>query len=104
MSKSTTGLKKESAAALSYVFGPITGVIFMILEQDEFVRFHALQSTVVLGGLGLLSMLLGFIAPLSSLLWLMYVLVLMIGAFKASQGERWEVPIIMQLIRKKSIK
>ena len=43
-----TGLKKETAAALSYVLGPVTGVIFLVLEKDPFVRFHAMQSIVVI--------------------------------------------------------
>ena len=32
-----TGLKKETAAALSYVLGPVTGVIFLVLEKDPFL-------------------------------------------------------------------
>ena len=42
-----TGLPKNTAAALSYVLGPITGVLFYVLEKDPFVRFHAMQSIVV---------------------------------------------------------
>ena len=100
--KSSTGLKKETAAALSYVFGPITGVIFTILEDDPLVRFHAMQSTVVLGVLGLAALVIGsFIPPVGSLLWLAYFLVFMFGAFKASQGEKWEVPVLMSLFRKR---
>ena len=100
MPKSTTNLKKENAAALSYVLGPLTGIVFIILEGDEFVRFHAMQSIIVLGSLGLLAFIIGgFVPPLGSLLWLAYFLVLIMGAFKASQGERWEVPVIMQLLK-----
>ena len=35
------------AALLSYVLGPITGIIFLVLDpykNDRFVRFHAFQS------------------------------------------------------------
>lgn len=45
--KTGTGLKKETSAALSYVLGFITGIIFLIIEKDPFVRFHAMQSIVV---------------------------------------------------------
>ena len=45
--KSATGLDKNTAGALSYVLGPITGVIFLVLEKDSYVRFHAMQSIVV---------------------------------------------------------
>lgn len=43
----TSGLTSNVAAALSYVLGLITGIIFLVLEpykHDRFVRFHAMQS------------------------------------------------------------
>ena len=40
--KTTTGLKKETAGALAYVLGPLTGVLFFVLEKDPFVKFHAM--------------------------------------------------------------
>ncbi len=45
----SSGLSSNQAAALSYLLGPITGVIFLVLDpykQDRFVRFHAMQSIV----------------------------------------------------------
>jgi len=46
--KSSTGLNEELAAALTYVLGPFTGILFLFVEQQsDFVRFHARQSTVV---------------------------------------------------------
>jgi len=46
--KSSTGLNEELAAALAYVLGPFTGILFLFVEQQsDFVRFHARQSTVV---------------------------------------------------------
>lgn len=94
--KSSTGLKKETAGALAYVLGPITGVIFLILEKDAFVRFHAMQSIVVFVGLFAIQWILGlsivllFLVPLvgilSFVLWLMLI-------YKAWQGESWEVPM-----------
>lgn len=92
--KSETGLKKETAAALSYVLGPITGILFLILEKDAFVRFHAMQSIVVLGLLLAASIILGFIPFVGSALWILYFIVLLAGAYQASQGVRWEVPVL----------
>lgn len=43
----SSGLTSNLAAALSYVFGVITGIVFLVLEpykRDRFVRFHAMQS------------------------------------------------------------
>ncbi|HKR86082.1 MAG TPA: hypothetical protein VJS37_18115 [Terriglobales bacterium] len=42
-----SGLSSNVAAALAYVLGFITGVLFLVLEphkHDRFVRFHAMQS------------------------------------------------------------
>lgn len=43
----TTGLTSNMAAALAYILGFITGILFLVLEpykHDRFVRFHAMQS------------------------------------------------------------
>lgn len=98
-----TGLKKETAAALSYVLGPITGVIFLIIEKDPFVRFHAMQSIVTFVGLFALqwiltlSIVLVFLVPLVGIitfvLWLLLI-------YKAWMGENWEVPVFGKLARK----
>jgi uncharacterized membrane protein len=43
----SVGLTSNVAAALSYILGVITGIVFLVLEpykHDRFVRFHAMQS------------------------------------------------------------
>src|SRR6185312_9912505 len=43
----SSAMSSNVAAALSYVLGFITGIIFLVLEpykHDRFVRFHAMQS------------------------------------------------------------
>lgn len=97
-----TGLKKTTSGALAYVLGPITGVIFLIIDKDPFVRFHAMQSIVVFVGLFLLQMILGFtivlavlvplISILSFILWLILI-------YKAWQGQEWEVPFFGKVAR-----
>ena len=98
-----TGLEKNTAGALSYVLGPITGVVFFILEKDKFVRFHAVQSIVVFIGLFVLQAVMTFtiilfwMVPLVTLagfiLWLLLI-------YKAWQGEEWEVPVVGSYVRK----
>ncbi len=42
-----TGLTSNLAAALAYILGFITGILFLVIEpykRDRFVRFHAMQS------------------------------------------------------------
>ena len=101
-SKTTTGLKRETAAALAYVLGPITGVIFLVLEKDSFVKFHAMQSIVVFVGLFVIQAVLGFtiilailvplVGVISFVLWLLLI-------YKAWQGEDWEVPFAGKFAR-----
>ena len=48
--KTVTGLPVNTEAALTYLFGWITGLIFLLLEKDnKKIRFHAMQSIIVFG-------------------------------------------------------
>lgn len=97
-----TGLKKNTSAALAYVLGPITGVIFLILEKDKFVRFHAMQSIVVSVTMFVLQWVLGLtivlliLVPLVGIVGFILWLVLI---YKAWQGEEWEVPVLGKIAR-----
>ena len=97
--KTVSGMDANVAAALSYTLGWITGVLFLLTEpQNRFVRFHAMQSTIVflalsvacvlLQAIPILGMLVAvfFLIPLSAILWLVLM-------FKAYQGERFKLPI-----------
>jgi uncharacterized membrane protein len=98
-----TGLKKNTAAALAYVLGPITGIIFLIIDKDPFVRFHAMQSIVVFVFLFALQWIFGltiiliFLVPIvgiiSFVLWLLMI-------YKAWMGEEWEVPVLGKFARR----
>lgn len=98
-----TGLKKETAGALSYVLGPITGVIFLILDKDDtFVRFHAMQSIVVFAGLFALQWALGLtliLLPLVPLVGIVSFILWLLLIYKAWQGEEFEVPFVGKIAR-----
>lgn len=94
--KSTTGMGITTEAALSYVFGAVTGVIFLVLSKDKFVRFHAMQSIVFTVAVVLVNMVLGFftlglVLPILGIaefvLWLLLI-------YKSWQGEEYELPVI----------
>jgi uncharacterized membrane protein len=92
-----TGLKKTTAGALAYVLGPITGIIFLVIEKDPFVRFHAMQSTVVFVVLFVLQWILGItiiLFPLSALIGIVSFILWLILIYKAWQGQEWEVPVL----------
>jgi uncharacterized membrane protein len=40
----TEGLAENVAALISYIFGWLTGLIFLLIDKRPFVKFHAAQS------------------------------------------------------------
>jgi len=108
---SSTGLDPNVAGALAYLLGPITGILFLVLEKrSAFVRFHAAQSiglsvawivfwvvfTIVggvLGAIPILGWIVGIVLFLLSavvgLAGLALWLFLMLQAFR---GQEWEIP------------
>jgi uncharacterized membrane protein len=102
MATGQTGLSKNTAGALSYVLGPITGIIFLILEKDAFVRFHAMQSIVTFVGLFVLQWILGFtiiLLPLVPLVGIVGFVLWLVLIYKAWQGKMWEVPFAGKLAK-----
>jgi uncharacterized membrane protein len=101
--KTSTGLDANLAAALSYLVGFVTGIIFLVVEKDnKFVRFHAMQSTLLFLGIVAIDILLQvvpllgalvvlfIVIPLSAVLWLLLM-------FKAYQGEEFKLPLVGQM-------
>jgi uncharacterized membrane protein len=104
----STGLQPRTAAVLAYLAGPFSGVMMLVAEPSHGdVRFHAWQSILVLGGLGLLVALgyltavaslfvsataVSFIVRLSTVLWIALLVVWAICLWKAYAGGRWKLP------------
>ena len=60
-------------AAASYLLGFVTGIIMLLIEkQSKFVRFHAMQSTLLFGGVFVANIALGFIPILGWLVGLFF--------------------------------
>jgi uncharacterized membrane protein len=105
--KTASGLDQNVAGALAYGLGWITGAGFLLTEQENrFVRFHAMQSTIIFGALSALCILLqvipilGFllvvfiVIPVSAILWLFLM-------FKAYQGEIFKFPVAGDIAEQK---
>ena len=101
--KTSTGLDANLAAALSYLVGFVTGVIFLVVEKDnKFVRFHAMQSTLLFLGIVAVDILLNLVPilgalivvfvviPASAFLWL-YLM------YRAYQGDEYKLPLVGQM-------
>lgn len=97
------GLSKTTAAALSYVLGPVSGIPIYLLVKDSFVKFHAAQSVVVLGlvfalqwALTVTVVLVSLVPVLSIVAFVLWLVLI----YKAWMGEEWEVPVLGEYARK----
>jgi uncharacterized membrane protein len=113
--KTSMGMEPNMAAALSYLCGWVTGLIFFLMEKENnFVRFHAMQSIVTFGGLTVLSIALSIIGMLpvpgtGILSFLGHILIGIVGfvawillILKAYQGERFHLPVVGDIAEKNS--
>jgi uncharacterized membrane protein len=95
--------------ALCYLLGFITGIIFLLVEkQSKFVRFHAMQSTILFGGIFIVNIGLGFIPILGwvagMLLSLLAFVLWIVLMWKAFQGEMYKVPYVGDIAEKQLAK
>ncbi len=76
---SVGGLDENIVGALAYLFAPLLAIVFYFIEEDnEFVRFHAVQSIIIFGGIFALSIgmtVFGFVLGEIPLLGLLYAIV-----------------------------
>lgn len=106
----TTGLEPRTAAALSYLAGPFSGGLMLWVERDNaYVRFHAWQSLIGLGGLALALLasyafaamamfisasLVTLLFNVAAVIWIVLVITTLLCAWKAWSGERWRLPLV----------
>lgn len=102
--QTSLGLDENTEGFLCYLFGWVTGLIFLLLEKNsKFVKFHAIQSLVA--SLALFVLIMGSnlipggffismaVGPLTFILWI----VLMVKAYK---GEWFKLPIVGDIAEK----
>lgn len=115
----TSGLDANIAGVLSYLFGWISGLIFLLLDKRSSVRFHAAQSiglcvgaivvmivfwivtvvlTIITGILGFpIGILTALLFPLVGLgIFAMFVFCM----YKAYKNEMYRVPVVGNVVAK----
>ena len=101
--KSSTGLDENVAGFLCYLLGFITGIVFLIVEKESrFVKFHAKQSTITFLGLFVISLLIGWIPVIGTLILIFSLILWLILMIKALQGKRYSLPIVGKMAEGKS--
>lgn len=93
------GLSPNLAAALAYLGGFATGILFLAVEKhDRFVRFHAMQSTITFVAVLVAHLLLRsvpIIGPWFRVPFQMGVVALWAWLiYQAFQGHRYKLPYI----------
>jgi len=102
-SRSSTSLSPNVAAAVAYLLGAVTGIIFLVIEKESrFVRFHAMQSTIVFLGVFVVHLALLGLPVVGRVLYVPFMIgvvalwaVLMIKAFR---GEMYKLPYIGEIV------
>jgi uncharacterized membrane protein len=106
---STTGLEAHVAGALAYLAGPLSGALVLMAERtNSYVRFHAWQAVIGLGGLGLVVALLIVLAfgslifsatafrvllVVSWAMWALWIVCWAACLYKAFTRRRWKLPL-----------
>ena len=110
MEKSSTGLDENVAGLLCYVLGWISGLVFILIEQQsKFVRYHAIQSIYIFGTITVVAIVLGWIPVIgqviSGLLGLLGFVLWIFLMIRAYQGAKpkilWAGDLAEKWVQKK---
>ena len=97
---------RNLVAALSYFLGFITGIVILLVEKDDkFIRFHAMQSTLVFGVIFVADIILGAVigaAPIlnlinslfNTLVFIVALIVWIVSMLMAFQGQMFKWPVV----------
>ncbi|HLZ13994.1 MAG TPA: DUF4870 domain-containing protein [Candidatus Acidoferrum sp.] len=115
----TAGMEENVAGLLCYLFGWISGLIFLLIDKRSFVRFHGAQAialniafVVVWIGFWIVTVVLGIITammhfPIGFLMVFLlpviaigFVAIAILCMVKAYQHEKFKVPIIGNIVEK----
>ncbi len=97
--KTSIGIDENIEGALAYLFGFVTGIILLLIEKkSEFVRFHAMQSTITFIAIFVVNLVFGHIPfigwIISSIVGLIGLILWLLGMYMAYRGELYKFPVV----------
>ncbi len=104
---------RNLVAAISYLLGFITGIVILLVETDDkYIRFHAMQSTIIFLGLFIFNILIGlilgqvrFLGVFSNLINVVITIVSLViwvvSMIQAYKGKVYKWPIAGKLAESK---
>ena len=104
--KTSMGMEENVEGLLCYVFGWVTGLIFLIAEKNSlFVKFHAWQSILFSIAMSIIYWVVGRIPfgwVLNVVIGLGALVLWVILMYKAYQGETFKLPVIGDIAYKQA--
>lgn len=108
-----SGLSQNVAGLLCYVLGWLSALVFLFIDKRPFVRFHAMQSLLLFGGIHILHIVLSWVLlpamrlwslliVISSLLSLVSLALWVMMMVKAYQCQWYRLPYIGDIALEKS--
>jgi uncharacterized membrane protein len=94
------GLPENTAGALCYVLGWVTGLVFLLAEKEnKYVRFHAMQSVLFFAALTVITLVpvIGWL--LSPFIMIAGFVAWLVSIYKAYNGEEFELPVVGKMAR-----
>jgi len=103
--RSSTGLDESVAGLFCYMFGFVTGIIFLIVEKESrFVKFHAMQSTITFLGVFVILVVFGWVPLLGLLIWIAALVLWLFLMVNALRGKMVELPVVGKWAAEKAMK
>jgi uncharacterized membrane protein len=98
MERTSFGLAENTESALAYVLWFVTGIFFLLMEEEnKTVRFHALQSVILSFFLVILIFVMSFIlpaVPFIPVVWGIEIVLWLLLIVRSYQGQMVRLPVI----------
>ena len=95
--------RQNLLGSFAYLIGPLTGLVLLaVVRKNSYIRYHAMQSTLLFGLILILYMILattyiGFI--MIPFIFIAHIVIWLILMWRALKGDRTTFPIIGQLAK-----